>query len=335
MISKKKSLQNIACIAKKIQTLKSHKIINMKKLLLTLMFVSFLNTNAQNPVQEFNFNGNLNNTDNSISFLGTPNFVNDRMGVAKGAQRLTNKILQGVVGDLPQDNKPRSISLWVKFNTIVSANYIFGYGSAVNTQYFGLLQQTVSSGNSDLSLIGWGDTNNAIISVPLLKEIWYQYSVTYDGTNSKIYRNGELLKSVDGISRLTKGYIFRLGALNGTVGINADVDDLKIYNVAMTDEQVMESYNSSKPTIAAVTETVQASSPVKKVVAAALVKTVTPPVKMPASGKAGTVSETNTGSKTVEVFSQGTKIVGANATNIGDLPEGTYLLKVSNNTAKK
>ncbi|MCC9064251.1 LamG domain-containing protein [Flavobacterium piscisymbiosum] len=302
----------------------------MKKLLLTLLFVSFLNTNAQNPVQEFNFNGNLNNTDNTISFLGTPNFVNDRIGVAKGAQRLTNKVLQGVVGDLPQDNKPRSISIWVKFNAIASANYIFGYGSAVNTQYFGLLQQAASSGNSDLSLVGWGDTNNIIVSVPLAKDVWYQYTVTYDGAKSKIYRNGELLKSVEGVSRLTKGYILRLGALNGTVGINADIDDLKIYSVAMTDEQVMESYNSSKPTTTAVAENTQSSNAIKK---ASPVKAVVAAKSLPSVSASTT--EANTGSKTVEVFSQGKKIAGSNASNIGDLPEGTYLIKVTNNPSKK
>ncbi len=302
----------------------------MKKLLLTLLFVSFLNTNAQNPVQEFNFNGNLNNTDNTISFLGTPNFVNDRMGVAKGAQRLTNKVLQGVVGDLPQDNKPRSISIWVKFNAIASANYIFGYGSAVNTQYFGLLQQAASSGNSDLSLVGWGDTNNIVVSVPLAKDVWYQYTVTYDGAKSKIYRNGELLKSVEGVSRLTKGYILRLGALNGTVGINADVDDLKIYSVAMTDEQVMESYNSSKPTTTALAENAQSSNAIKK---ASPAKAVVTAKSLPSVSSSTT--EANTGSKTVEVFSQGKKIAGSNASNIGDLPEGTYLIKVTNNSAKK
>ena len=302
----------------------------MKKLLLTLLFVSFLNTNAQNPVQEFNFNGNLNNTDNTISFLGAPNFVNDRMGFSKGAQRLTNKALQGVVGDLPQDNKPRSISIWIKFNTIASVNYIFGYGSAVNTQYFGLLQQAVSSGNSDLSLVGWGDTNNTIVSVPLAKDVWCQYTVTYDGAKSKIYRNGELLKSVEGVSRLTKGYILRLGALNGTVGINADVDDLKIYSVAMTDEQVMESYNSSKPTTTVVAENAQSSNAIKKASSAKAVVAAKSLQSVSAS-----TTEANTGSKTVEVFSQGKKIAGSNASNIGDLPEGTYLIKVTNNPSKK
>ena len=296
----------------------------MKKLLLTLMFVSFLNANAQNPVQEFNFNGSLNNTDNTISLLGTPNFVTDRMGVAKGAQRLVNKVLQGVIGDLPQENKPRSISLWIKFNTIASANYILGYGNTVNGQYFGLLHQTQVAGNSDLSLVGWGDANNVVVSVPLHKEVWYQYNITYDGTSSKIYRNGELLKSTDGIPRLTKGYILRLGQLNTAVGINADIDDLKIYNVAMTGEQVVESYNSSKP--ATQPEANSASNTVKKGSATAISKATT---------SAKTPAEINTASKTVEVFSQGRKITGANASNIDDLPEGTYLIKVTNNPAKK
>jgi hypothetical protein len=291
----------------------------MKRILLTIMFVSFLNSNAQNPIQEFNFNGNLNSTDKTISFVGTANFVTDRMGVANGAQRLTNKALQAVVGDLPQANKPRSVSIWVKFNTIVAPNYVLGYGGAANAQYFGLLQQGAAGGNSEVSLAGWGAGNDVLVSVPLSKEVWYHYSITYDGTASKVYRNGELLKSVDGIVRSTKGYIFRLGELNTTIGINADIDDLKIYNVAMTDEQVMESYNSSKPIPAPVVEKAPA---VKK--GAADTKTVAKTATPTAPANSNTIS------KKVEVFSQGKKIIGSNASNIGDLPEGTYLLKITN-----
>jgi hypothetical protein len=290
----------------------------MNKLLLTLMFVSFFNANAQNPVQEFNFNGNLNNIDKTISFLGTSTFVIDRMGAANGALRLTNKALQTVVGDLPQDNKPRSISIWVKFNTIASVNYIFGYGSAANAQYFGLMQQGTASSNSDLSLAGWGAGNDVIVSVPLAKGVWYQYNITYDGTTSKIYRNGELLKSLGGISRLTKGYILRLGQMNAAVGINADIDELKIYNVAMTDEQVMESYNSSKPVAVAVAEKT------------ATVKKGATDTKVDVKNTTAPTTVGNTVAKKVEVFSQGKKIIGSNATNISDLPEGTYLLKITN-----
>ncbi|MFD2939032.1 LamG domain-containing protein [Flavobacterium notoginsengisoli] len=301
----------------------------MKKLLLSLMFVSFLNTNAQNPVQEFTFNGNLNSADNTISFLGTPVFVNDRMGAPKSALRLTNKAYQAVVGDLPQDNKPKTFSVWVKFNAVTAANYIFGYGTAVNGQYFGLIQQPTVSGSSDLSLVGWGDTNNVVVSVPLVKETWYFYSVTYDGNISKIYRNGELLKAVEGMQRSAKGYILNIGKLNTATSINADIDDLRLYTVAMTDEQVREAYNSSKPASSAATVS-QVAAPVKKT--AAPVKT---PVQAPAPVAASSNEANKAGGKNIEVFSQGKKLIGTDASNINDLPEGTYLIKVTNGTPQK
>jgi len=295
------------------------------------MFVNFLTANAQNPVQEFNFNGNLNSADNSISFLGTPLFVNDRMGSPKSALRLTNKAYQAVVGELPQDNKPKTISVWVKFNAVNIPNYILGYGVAVNGQYFGLVQQPVSGSNSDLSLVGWGDTNNVIVSVPLVKEVWYFYSITYDGNVSKIYRNGELLKSAGGIQRSAKGYILNLGKLNTSTSINADIDDLRLYSVAMTDEQVKEAYNSSKPNGAPVTESTPVSSPATS---GASKKTVTTPAKASVPAPAASI-ETNKSGKIIEVFSQGRQIMSANASNITDLPEGTYLIKVINTNGKK
>lgn len=305
----------------------------MKKLLLTLMFVSYLNVNAQNPIQEFNFNGTLNNTANTTSFMGTNNFVTDRAGVIKGAQRLTNKALEAVIDDLPQGNNARSVSIWVKLNDITSANYIWGYGTAYSAQYCGLLQQGTTTSNSDLSLAGWGASNDVIVSTPLAKDVWYQYIITYDGKVSKIYRNGELLKSVDGITRSTKGNIFRLGEINTTVGINADIDDLKIYNVALTAEQVIASYDSSKFVITAIA----AADPgtIAKTVKKGEVKTKT--VAKTASSNIITTGDLNEGSKNVEVFSQGQKIYGNNnnTMSIHDLPEGTYLLKITNTPPKK
>lgn len=303
----------------------------MKKLLLTLMFVSYLNVNAQNPIQEFNFNGTLNNTANTTSFIGANNFVTDRAGLVKGAQRLTNKAMEAVVDDLPQGNSPRSVSIWVKLNDIASANYIWGYGTAYNAQYCGLLQQATTSANSDLSLAGWGASNDVIVSTPLAKDTWYNYTITYDGKVSKIYRNGELLKSAEGITRATKGNIFRLGEINTTVGINADIDDLKIYDVALTLEQVNALYNSSKPVRIAAIEPAPTVKTVKKDGVKA--KTAT----KSASSAIITPADLNDVPKNVEVFSQGEKIYGNdnNTISISNLPEGTYLLKITNATSKK
>lgn len=291
------------------------------------MFVSYLNATAQNPIQEFNFNGTLNNESNTTSFMGTNNFVADRSGVAGNAQRLNNKALEAVIDNLPQGSSARTVSIWIKFNDIASANYIWGYGSVYNAQYFGLLQQATVSSNSDLSLAGWGPANDLIVSTSLSKGVWYQYTVTFDGTVSKMYRNGELLKYISGLKRSTKGTIFRLGEINTSVGINADIDDLKIYDVALTDEQVAESYNNSKPLIT-VTET---ATKTKNTIA----------VRSKTSTKAATSAniienkDVIAGSKNIEVYSQGLKVVGDNTMSINDLPEGTYLLKITSAPAKK
>ena len=292
------------------------------------MFVSFLSVNAQNPIQEFDFNGTLVNAKNTTSFMGTNNFVADRNGVANSAQRLVNKGMEAIIADLPQDNKARTVTIWVKLNDIASANYIWGYGTPYNAQYCGLLQQGTASSNSDLSLAGWGASNDVIVSTPLVKNTWYHYSITFDGTVSKIYRDGQLLKSVSGISRSTKGDIFRLGEINTTVGINADIDDLKIYNVAMTDEQILDQYNSSKPLIVS-KEPIVASKAGKTVEKAKVV------TKAKTSNAIIATSDVNGVTKNIEVYSQGQKIVGDSAMNINDLPEGTYLLKITSKPANK
>lgn len=300
----------------------------MKKLLLSFLFVSYLNATAQNPIQEFSFNGTLNNTANTTSFIGTNNFVADRAGVAANAQRLNGKAMEAVIDNLPMANNARTVSIWVKFNDITTANYIWGYGTAYNAQYCGLLQQGTSSSNSDLSLAGWGVTNDVIVSTTLSKDTWYQYTITYDGTVSRIYRNGELLKSLSGITRSTKGNIFRLGEVNTTVGINADIDDLKIYDTALTDQQVTELYNSSKAVV-----TIAAAAVAKPAVLKSKINTNT---KSAASGSIITSSDVNAGTKNIEVFSQGQKVLGnTSSLNVNDLPEGTYLLKITNSPAKK
>ncbi|WP_026729299.1 LamG domain-containing protein [Flavobacterium denitrificans] len=304
----------------------------MKKLLLSLMFVSYLNATAQNPIQEFNFNGTLNNTQNTITFMGTNNFVSDRMGNLNGAQRLNNKAMEAIIDDLPQNNAARTISVWVKLNDISKANYILGYGTAYNAQYYGLLQQGTASSNSDLSLAGWGAKNDVIVSVPLAKGTWYLYTITYDGTVSKIYRDGVLLKSLGGIERSTKGNIFRLGEINTTVGINADIDDLKIYNVAMTGEQVAALYEESKPIIAVAKETTVVTKTIPTKTATGTGKVA---VKATPSASIIKDSDVNAVAKNIEVYSQGQKVLGDNSMSINDLPEGTYLLKVTNAPSKK
>lgn len=294
----------------------------MKKLLLTLITIISFDVYAQESIQEFNFNGTLHNTQSTISFMGDANYVMDRMGKPKNAQRLTNKSLEAIIDNLPQESSPRTVSIWVKMNDITSANYIWGYGNAYNSQYCGLLHQGTTTSNADLNFAGWGTSNDIIINTSIAKNTWYQYSITFDGRNSKIYRNGELLKTAGKIRRDTKGIVFKLGEVNRVVGINADIDDLKIYDTALSDDEIVLLYNSSKP-----------------VVSVATTKTLITDISQNKTNiSENTVVKTNPMEiKNVEVFSQGQKILNNNnkQVNINELPEGTYLLKITNYTSKK
>ena len=312
----------------------------MKKILLFTFLVLSLLVNAQTPIQEFKFNGNRSNTQNNNSFLGVDKFVNDRTGTANSAIRVNNIAMEVTLPNMPLSNSSRTISIWVKYNDISSANYIWGYGSSYNAQYFGLLQQSTTNGKSDLNLAGWGPNNDAIVNTTIAINTWYNYTVTYDGLTSKIYRNGELIKSSISPRKLTSGIVFSIGKMGSSTSINADIDDLKIYDVALTSEEVATLYNDT-PILApnnliVETKTVETKKVETKTTGK---KGPTKPVK--ASGAVATTNSNIVLStpietevvKTSEIFStQGLKVITSDKKeiNIATLPEGTYLLKISN-----
>lgn len=298
----------------------------MKKLLLTLTICISLEMFSQDPIHEFNFNGNLHNTANTISFMGTENYVKDRMGKEKSAQRLANKALEAVIDNLPQKDSPRTIAVWVKMNDISSANYIWGYGEASGKQYFGLLQQGTTTQNADLSLATWGASNDIIMNVTLTKETWYHYSVTFDKSTAKIYRNGELLKS-DKVSLLnTEGNIFRLGEIHTKIGINADFDDLKVYDKALSEKEIRALYNAEKPILPAVAT----ANPATEISAK---KDIT----QNNVNATAVVKSNSSAAKKIEVFSQGKRVTSNDSKeiNLNELQEGIYLLKITSPPAKK
>jgi hypothetical protein len=309
----------------------------MKKTLLLLVSVLSFQVYAQTPIQEFNFNGNRSNAENNNSFLGVAKFVNDRTGTENSAIRVANTAMEVTLPNLPLSNKSRSVSVWIKYNDVSIANYIWGYGESFNAQYFGLLQQSATSSKSDLNLASWGTANNAIVSTSIAVNTWYNYTVTYDGLTSKIYRNGELIRSSVSPMKLTTGNVFSIGKMGNIVSINADIDDLKIYDVALSSEEVAKIYDNSS--VLAPNDIVLMNTTNLKVNEKATT------VKTSKNNKGNT---TISGSKqeiilktpketavvkSTEIFStKGQKVITSNKNDIdiSSLPEGTYLLKVTN-----
>ncbi|WP_281225804.1 LamG domain-containing protein [Flavobacterium aquiphilum] len=214
----------------------------MKKIaILAVMLVFTYLSYAQTPIQEFNFNGTLSNIKNDVSFSGNAKFVNNRFGAVKSAIRVVNNSIEATIFDLPQANSSRTVSIWIKYNGLASPNYILGYG-APGSKYFGLNLQTPMVTTSDLNLVSNDEVKVVTYVMP---NAWYNYVVTYDGNTSKIYRNGVLIKSSTAKKKLTSGNVFSIGRMNGSVSINADIDDLKIYNVALTEKEVLALYKGN------------------------------------------------------------------------------------------
>ncbi|MGC8776172.1 MAG: LamG domain-containing protein, partial [Minisyncoccia bacterium] len=137
---------------------------------------------------------------------------------------------------------PFTVSVWVRFNAVNkgSDNAILGHGSATLNNglhlgerrtrgYFGFYSNDIQSNST------------------LLANMWYHISFIYDG-RKKIYINGVL--DASGASN-----VYQSTALNAEIGrypwstgwlLNGLIDEVRIYNRALSDAEIQAIYNATK-----------------------------------------------------------------------------------------
>lgn len=221
----------------------------MIKIIILVLLIYTTFSYSQSPIHEYNFDGTLANQDRSATFFGNAQFTMDRFGNNKKALRVNNETIIANMDNLPQHNAPRTISIWVKFNDIANANYIWSYGTATNNAFCGLIHQGTSSTESSVCVAAWGNMNDFVTHLTLEKEVWYNYIYTYDGKIGSLYRDGVLIESFNEPYRNTFGSIFKIGNVNSIVSINADIDDIKIYNIALCEDEIKKTYALEFPSI--------------------------------------------------------------------------------------
>jgi hypothetical protein len=202
--------------------------------------VSFATTNVGSLITEYTFNNTLNNINGNSPFstnAGT-SFVTGRDGVtANGAVNINNTGTTASILNLPFGSSQRTISVWVKLNTLNPNNFNFIYHYGANGTGNGFYLNGSNAVHFPLS------PSNHTVSASNLINIWYHYVVMFDGTNSKIYRNGDLINSTPKtLNTVTNpiANLFRLGLTeSGGAGFfNGAIDDLKIYNYALSQAEV-------------------------------------------------------------------------------------------------
>jgi len=155
-----------------------------------------------------------------------------------------------------------SISLWTKPSVLATSKEIIGKWTSGQTHFQVITDSSTSSEvRVYVSSNGGTDTGNNYCTtsgLSLTAGAWQQLVISYDGTastgnNITVYNNGRAvtctvsgtipsaLTSVDTTSSLKLGNYNTAGA-----ALNSDYDDLKIYNYAITSDQVKVDFNNSK-----------------------------------------------------------------------------------------
>ncbi len=241
----------------------------MKKLFLLSLSLGSMVLQAQTPIYHFPFDNSISTVDASITLNNagtTASFTSDRNGTANGAIQFsnTNYLWSTGLTNLPSGSNPFTVSFWVKYNA-ASTNTMLYYGTNLNNQALSI-RESVQNSTTVTSNFITGSGGTIFLSHTAnhytLANQWYHYTVCYTpivGSSAgslKIYRDGILIRNEPAGNRNITLNDFSIGAIPGSSNaqMNGALDDLKIFNSALTDAQVTALYNSgSQPVVTAPT----------------------------------------------------------------------------------
>lgn len=202
-------------------------------------------TLSTGAIAEFSFDNTLYNTNNAVTFTGTATYTTDRHGNTNSAVLINGTSLDiNTIANLPQGSTDRTISIWYKMNSVAAMAGIevnvFNYGAATQYQKFGLL---LSGGNiaKYSTAILLGHNYNDITANDTQAGNWYHAIIVLEAATAKIYINKVLIKTVARPNLNTTGVALTLAGA-GFVGA---LDDLKIFNRALTATEVENLYNAN------------------------------------------------------------------------------------------
>ena len=140
-----------------------------------------------------------------------------------------------------------TVSLWVRKNSTGARTDILGMWKDGATQKFLVTYEIPTSGKFGFYVsIGSGATGTSATTTVNANQ-WYYVTCTYDGSNAAIYVNGVLEgSSSPGITLYTgSSSIFAIAKSDGAPCIGGHVDDVRVYNRALTANQVSALYLES------------------------------------------------------------------------------------------
>lgn len=235
----------------------------MRKLYLLLAWLSLsASAISQNLVAYYPFNGNANDeSGNGINSTYTGagvTLTTDRFGNVNSAYNFngaTNSYMRMPADLMPATN--RTISLWFNVPDVTNRPGLLGYGGNGGCGTT-LLMGLNLLGSGQYYVQGHCGNNTAGYTYPAAPvNNWYHWVLTINGSAQKIYINGQLKSTNNTFSGSTAvaGKDFSLGVITSISGtapytdanvgyLTGKLDDVRIYDNAMTDAQVLQLYQN-------------------------------------------------------------------------------------------
>lgn len=130
-----------------------------------------------------------------------------------------------------------SAVFWFKANTAAGSQYLFGNRGTSGGQY-------IVYGGGAITTVLLGSAG--ITTDPVVTNTWIHVATTYNGTTTSIYTNG-ILANNSALGQVytpsATAFVFGAKSTDFQFGLNGAIDDVRLYNRALTAAEVKTIYN--------------------------------------------------------------------------------------------
>ncbi|MFL5307497.1 MAG: LamG domain-containing protein, partial [Polyangia bacterium] len=159
--------------------------------------------------------------------------------------------LTGTGTNLPAADGAQTVSLWLKLGSVLGTQDAVALGTAGNSGI------KIGLSNGTLAAFGWDGTLLATATTPV-DAGWHHVAFTYDGTTNSLYLDGVLASSSTVAHQTGATTLANLGSYDGThetMAAGGAVDDVRVYNRALTATEISALGLGNAPATGVVTHT--------------------------------------------------------------------------------
>jgi hypothetical protein len=155
----------------------------------------------------------------------------------------TNGYFYTASSNVPTGNSAYTMQIWVRRSSIVDAKGLMAIGGfGTNNQSNALRMFNTDS----LNHYWWNNDLAANISSYFVSNKWFMATALFDGTNRRVYFNGNLINSdVPSNHNVTTSEIY-VAKTYSTEYFQGDVSNARIYNRGLTATEILQNYNATK-----------------------------------------------------------------------------------------